>query len=232
MNTIKDIQDPSIRKLAETLKQSGLAASETEAIRMASNMSNTNSKVNKVFEDRKDKTIMGLSHLNKEVPSKQNSEPSAQNTAAPVEEPAEHSEQASNSQPADVPQNPESAPADFTDEDPSEQVIQQEMVEQPQEITASSEQSTEPSEPVHEEPAPIQEEVKVEEPEHSEQNTEHSEPAQEEVHEEPAPSTQQAEPSPQPADVPQTPERAPPQKNIAEMAESKVDLTKVFNFSA
>lgn len=68
MNSIKDIQDEKVRRLAETLRQSGLAASETEAIRMASDMTNTGDKVNKNFDEKKDQNIMGLSHLNKNAP--------------------------------------------------------------------------------------------------------------------------------------------------------------------
>jgi len=71
MESIRSIQNESVRKLAETLKQSGLAASETEAIRMATSMSNTGNKVQQTFEDRKDKTIMGLSHLDKPQPKKE-----------------------------------------------------------------------------------------------------------------------------------------------------------------
>ncbi len=44
MKSIKDIPENNVRKLAETLKSSGLAASETEAIRMAYNMAKTSSK--------------------------------------------------------------------------------------------------------------------------------------------------------------------------------------------
>lgn len=45
MKSIKDIPDESIRRLAETLRSSGLAASETEAIRMAMGMARTSTKV-------------------------------------------------------------------------------------------------------------------------------------------------------------------------------------------
>jgi hypothetical protein len=66
MDKIDNVKDETIRTLAQTLKSSGLAASETEAIRMATNMAQTNTKVNNNFEERKEKNIMGLSFLHKE----------------------------------------------------------------------------------------------------------------------------------------------------------------------
>ncbi|MCC7574883.1 hypothetical protein KO361_04795 [Candidatus Woesearchaeota archaeon] len=66
MNKINELKDETIKTLAQTLKSSGLAASETEAIRMAMNMAQTNNKVNSNFEERKEKNIMGLSYLKKE----------------------------------------------------------------------------------------------------------------------------------------------------------------------
>lgn len=64
---IDDLKDETIKTLARTLKASGLAASESEAIRMATNMSQTNKKVNSNFEERKERNTMGLSFLHKEV---------------------------------------------------------------------------------------------------------------------------------------------------------------------
>ena len=70
MNRINDLKDETIKTLAQTLKESGLAASETEAIRMANNMAQTNKKANDTFEERKEKNIMGLSFLHKEKSEK------------------------------------------------------------------------------------------------------------------------------------------------------------------
>ena len=70
MNRINDIKDETIKTLATTLKESGLAASESEAIRMASNMAQTNKKANDTFEQRREKNIMGLSFLHKEQKEK------------------------------------------------------------------------------------------------------------------------------------------------------------------
>jgi len=70
---IKDIQDDGIRKLAETLRSSGLAASETEAIRIATGMSRTNTKVNQNFEERKGTASTMLSNMNKVYPKREES---------------------------------------------------------------------------------------------------------------------------------------------------------------
>ena len=63
---IDDLKDETIRTLAQTLKTSGLAASESEAIRMATNMAQTNKKANTTFNERKEKNTMGLSFLHKD----------------------------------------------------------------------------------------------------------------------------------------------------------------------
>lgn len=68
---IDDLKDETIRTLAQTLKTSGLAASESEAIRMATNMAQTNKKANTTFNERKEKNTMGLSFLHKDY-KKQN----------------------------------------------------------------------------------------------------------------------------------------------------------------
>lgn len=70
MNRINELKDETIKTLATTLKESGLAASETEAIRMATNMAQTNQKANDTFEQRREKNIMGLSFLHKEQKEK------------------------------------------------------------------------------------------------------------------------------------------------------------------
>ena len=74
MSGINNIQDEKMRQLAMTLKQSGLAASETEAIRMATSMTSTNSKVQQTFQDRKERNVMGLKYLRKQ-PEQQTTTP-------------------------------------------------------------------------------------------------------------------------------------------------------------
>lgn len=68
---IQDIKDDGIRKLAETLRSSGLAASETEAIRIATGMSQTTDKANQSFEQRKGTASTMLANMNKVYPKKE-----------------------------------------------------------------------------------------------------------------------------------------------------------------
>jgi len=152
---------------------------------MATNMSSTNSKVNQVFEERKDKTIMGLSHLNKKVPEKREEQ----------HIPAQPAEDITKSEFVDSIQEEPSRVEVREQEDDSEQIIHQEIVEQKQ-TEAQIENPQQREEEIHvQEHNSNREEVKVQE-----------KPAQ-------------------------TPERAPPKKNVAEMAESKIDLSQVFKFS-
>ena len=58
MTNFRQVQDERVRKLAETLRNNGLAASETEAIRMAESMTKTESKVNQHFDENKDNAPM------------------------------------------------------------------------------------------------------------------------------------------------------------------------------
>ncbi len=58
MTSFRQIDDPRIRQLAETLRQNGLAASETEAVRMAESMTKTESRVIKHFDEHKNGAIM------------------------------------------------------------------------------------------------------------------------------------------------------------------------------
>ena len=83
MGDLNKIKDESVRRLAETLRSSGLAASDGEAIRMAENMSRTGGKVSQNFEEKKEKSIMGLAYLNKQKPEQQ--KPSAPAQSAPVQ---------------------------------------------------------------------------------------------------------------------------------------------------
>ncbi|MFA6073461.1 MAG: hypothetical protein WC758_05085 [Candidatus Woesearchaeota archaeon] len=68
MNAIQDIKDEEIRKIAQTLRTSGLASSESEAVRMAVMMSKTSQRVTQNFEQKRESSTMGLTHLHKEAP--------------------------------------------------------------------------------------------------------------------------------------------------------------------
>ncbi len=63
MNAIQEVKDENIRKIAQTLRSSGLASSETEAIRMAMAMSKTSKKVTQNFDER-NRFNTGASKLN------------------------------------------------------------------------------------------------------------------------------------------------------------------------
>jgi hypothetical protein len=66
MNAIQEVKDENIRKIAQTLRSSGLASSETEAVRMANAMSKTSQKVTQNFDDR-NRFATGASKLNTET---------------------------------------------------------------------------------------------------------------------------------------------------------------------
>jgi len=63
MNAIQEVKDESIRKVAQTLRASGLAMSETEAVRMATMMSRTSQKVTQNFDSKKNGATMST-HFN------------------------------------------------------------------------------------------------------------------------------------------------------------------------
>ena len=68
MGIVNNNVEEKVRILAQTLKSSGLAASETEAMRMARDMTRTVAAVTRNFEERRDANIMGLSNLKKAQP--------------------------------------------------------------------------------------------------------------------------------------------------------------------
>ena len=53
MDSINKVRDEKVRTLAKTLRQSGLAASDSEAIRMAEGMTSTESRIQKTTESKK-----------------------------------------------------------------------------------------------------------------------------------------------------------------------------------
>jgi len=65
MNAIQEVKDEAIRKVAQTLRSSGLASSETEAVRMAMMMSKTSQKVTQNFNQKKEGATMNahVSHV-------------------------------------------------------------------------------------------------------------------------------------------------------------------------
>jgi hypothetical protein len=66
MNAIQEVKDEAIRKVAQTLRSSGLASSETEAVRMAMAMSKTSQRVTQNFDQKKTGATMG-NHFSNEA---------------------------------------------------------------------------------------------------------------------------------------------------------------------
>ena len=240
MNNIRDIPEESIRQLATTLKESGLAASETEAIRMAMSMSHTNSKVSQTFEDRKEKNIMGLSHLNKK------------NTGNSQETQKINPEQTTNQdegyklqqdKKVEVPKTAEqiveeqrniaenSQSNSFIQQNTNEDIdlsnITLEEAASGHINTAQPEAKEQPVETIEEPREDISIEFKEDEEfivqdviKSAPETNESSEAEQTQIKSEPAEQT-----------TPNTPERKP-KRDISEMEESKVDLGAVFNFGS
>ena len=141
MASINDIQDDKVRQLATTLRQSGLAASDTEAIRMAMSMTSTNSRVQQTFDDRKERSTMGLAYLNKEYPNKQQEQKPAPQKVSheePKEQVFKPVEQIARPAP-----EPKPEPIYDLDIDDDKEFIVQDLVK-----------SEEPKAPVHSEPKP------------------------------------------------------------------------------
>lgn len=213
MNSIKDISDEKVRKLAETLRQSGLAASETEAVRMALNMTNTVKKVNQTFDEKKDKNIMGLSNLNKQSNQTQSNHSTTSSTSSesinhnprPVQQPTQYKQ-------------PVQREAPKLHEQHQHQVHPHKAEMLKKEEDCECEPGCECGHDCdcsyyeeHDDVEEIEQEL-VEKPKKEEKTAPKEEPKKE-----------------VPAKT-NTLERAPPKKDISQMQESKVDLTKVFGF--
>ncbi|MCF7872119.1 hypothetical protein K9L97_03730 [Candidatus Woesearchaeota archaeon] len=237
MNKITDIQDQSVRQLAMTLRQSGLAASETEAIRMATAMSFTSNKVNKTFEDRKDGATMGLSHLNKTKP---NNEPATKPQT-----------QTSDIDPQTTNTRTETTESKLQSSNYEPQTTEQYM--KPKENTEPTlnelyeEKTTKPeTKPETTHSIQIEEDEELIKQDLIESNKDHKPETQTMEHRQQTqyatqnsdnkqitePEIQTTEPDAKNEEQNnQTPERKPPRKRFEDMAESKVDLGSVFNFN-
>lgn len=252
MNNIRDIQEESVRQLATTLKASGLAASETEAIRMAMSMSHTNNKVTQNFEDRKDRNTMGLSYLDKETKDQkdvrlakeakqeeyriqQDKSVDIPKTAAQIVEEQMNAAKNINTQKAVFNQGVETYEEDI---DLSNVTLEEASKGYTSEHDNQNTEFSQPSEePKTEIVAEMEEEITIEFKDDEEfivQDVVKSETVEIVPKEEPKPAVQEQPQSSvqnpvQPTAV-NTPERKP-KKDISQMAESKVDLGSVFNFN-
>ncbi len=85
MNSINDINNEKVRNLAKTLRESGLAVSETEAIRMAKSMTQTESAISKKATDK--------SHESKEKVLREPEEPKKESSEEEIPKTVEKYEQ-------------------------------------------------------------------------------------------------------------------------------------------
>ncbi|MCF7866085.1 hypothetical protein K9L67_00590 [Candidatus Woesearchaeota archaeon] len=257
MNSINDIQDERVRHLATTLKQSGLAASETEAIRMATAMSHTSNKVNQTFEERKGTAPTLINMHKRESPSqtqekeapkrefqeKQDARVEIPRTAEQIVASMRETETIravptaeNNNRNQYMQQNTELEPdlSNMSLAEASGQTPNQ-NIEQNQETPELSFQNTE-QKPIQNE-APIRveekEDYKIEFKDDEEfivqDVTRSQETTNNEQNIQQTPQNEQPQQNDQKQGF-QTPERKP-KKNISEMEESRVDLGSVFNFN-
>jgi len=220
MVTFREVRDAKVRQLAETLKANGLAASESEAIRMAESMVSTEHKVSKQFEEQRESAIMKtrFSHAPQHQPVAQQAagasspeeevkvQQAPERGAAPLHENGAIAEAISNvqqvyEQKAVVPDTPDLPP-----DKPLSELMHEEASQKGEEVPRVVEQPLPPEEPAR----PVHEEQPVA----------------------PEPAPQEASGSDD-GMVERTQEvfDRPPKKDVSSFEESKVDLTDVFNFS-
>ena len=204
MGAIDKVLDDKVRKLANTLRSSGLAASDTEAIRMAKSMTNTESKVTRKESEFGKKDDSQDEMVQRETPRDEprNVETVNQDLIDSTQEDLDLDkitvEQASQEE-IQEPEDHEQTQDVITEEKPVEELEQDEN----DDFIVSEENE-------------ISEEVSYDLQEEKEQplvNEESQEKEEELVIED---QTQE--------------ERAPPKKDISEFEESQVDLSDVFKF--
>lgn len=245
---LRQVQDDRVRQLAETLKNNGLAASETEAIRMAESMTSTEAKVTRHFDENKNTSSMVrpveraprdplTRNFATQPMQAQQSQPSQQTwekEAMTQERPAPKPQSA----PASIHSNgaiadaigivkqqfatPSSAPSQRIDfEAPEAQTLSEALQDEEEEVPAAPQAAQE---------APMKQPVAIEDeaPAVVEQ-PQVRQPAPQAAHPFAVPAQQaQTVPPQQPVAAPQA---APePKKDVSKYAESKVDLSSVFNF--
>jgi len=235
MGNFREVHDQRIRQLAETLKRNGLAASETEAINMAKNMTQTEDRVNSNFDGKKDavtKGSMPAHTIREEEPAPKEQSSREEEVAVQEETPAPtHSNNAlneaiTNVQEAYKPQtvdlgveHAQDAPLQEVVEPAPEPVAEpaaQETYSEPEAQETHTEPVAEPT-PTYETPQPTAEPVAqetysepVEEPQEFSQPT-HDEPAPLE----PEPTYETPEPVAEPV---QEPVAEPAPEPVAEQA--------------
>ncbi|MBN1274892.1 hypothetical protein JXA12_01185 [Candidatus Woesearchaeota archaeon] len=207
---LREVHDDKIKRLAETLKNNGLAASETEAIRMATNMTGTEKKVTENMDQKREREI---AMQQRPRPQQQEAAP-----AAPPSQPWEKEVQAQGG-PA-----PEQAPAPTHDNQALNQAI-------------SNVQERFTNDPQHADPRqerPQLERMTVEEAAAPEPEAPAPEAARPVV-ERPLPLETPTPATAAPVEEEDIPEKTreihdrPPRRDSSGMAESRVNLSDVFN---
>ena len=232
---IKDIRDNKVRDLAQTLKASGMAASETEAIRMARDMTDTASKVTENIEDKERGDEVGVTYKQEksaeEVMPEKTSDNSSQTNPKTTQKPQKTQTE---------------EPTETLSEDPEDKVRVDDgtkTVDQglEQEGEKPEDNEVDFSEVSVEEAAglePENEEEKEPEPEQAEQETTTTQdeqtprgkPREEHTSEvEEHDTSTQSEPEEEPQ--PQETQEKEAEKNPEDFAESDVDLSETFKFS-
>ena len=240
MGQIKQLNDPRVRQLAQTLRQNGLAASESEAIRMATSMTSTEQKVSQHYEKHKDDAVMKTRFS--PVPPKEQPAPTrekevvAQQQPSPAEKTAPlHDNDAIAAAISTVKQTYSEPQADIgidtnqsvnqaAGQEPVAAEIQEPVVAQPAVQEPVQRQSVVSEQPVVQQPVQDQQPV----------NPMQSQQTQEAAPMQPQQPVQQ-QPMNQPSSVVDRKLDEPPAPPVEEkrkqFAESKIDLSDVFNFS-
>jgi hypothetical protein len=218
MTGFRDVDDTRIRELAETLKKSGMAASETEAIRIATHITGTENRANQNFTEKKEDCTMGLSHLKREAKPQ---EPVEETTAedleldsdVTLEEMQQEVKKTTAEEMIERAQNPQKIEVRTDYETPEKEVMEEEAEEIYQEPELD-ESLVEQEEPVVEEAVeePVKEEVTADD------NERLGELIKEDIDENTPETTQEIK-------------TKAPKRDLSEFEESKVDLSSVFDFS-
>lgn len=212
MNKIKDLHDLKVKRLAQTLKDSGLAASESEAIRMAFSMTGTQSKISekrpadptgftpKTHEQIKEEIKGDFDSSKTKEDPKQEQEPAKEEPKQELEKPKVQE------------------PVEDLDEDipRTQETYKQDVIDKEKDIyNMTVEEASKDFD---------EEEVTIEEEKVKEDIQEETE-----AKNEPQPVVQK-EASQQEYTQTETKKEEPPKKDVSQFEESKVDLSKVFSF--
>ncbi|MFC2134085.1 hypothetical protein ACFLTH_05660 [Bacteroidota bacterium] len=245
------VKDESVRKLAETLRANGLAASDTEAIRMAEEMSSTAKKIQRSYDEQDEKpevkptsTSEVVSRVENEKQHFDSDDSDLTPTTANIDSDKifeEQKEQLDSSYGSEIDTSKTvdelmdedaeqvySESADVPDDEPVQSEQQFNAEPETQEVSIEQEPSVEPD-PAYE-PEDQEEYVIEQEPEATTRKNTFSESQQESTHESESQEDDGYEVD-KTVEIPVEEKSEEERKKEADkMAESKVDLNDVFNF--